>query len=31
VEDTFLIDGNALQNIKEQSAIEQELLEAVAS
>ncbi len=31
VEDTFLIDGDALSNIKEQSAIEQELLEAVAA
>lgn len=30
VEDTFLIDGSALSNIKELSAIEQELLEAVA-
>jgi hypothetical protein len=26
-----LIDGDALSNIKEQSAIEQELLEAVAA
>ncbi len=31
VEDTFLIDGAALSNVKEQSAIEQELLEAVAA